>query len=88
MDDDPGVLGVFDVFDATGRFARQVEVRVPFDRKADRFAFEGAALFVFENAIDAARSGGGFIVLSDSDREDDEEEKEIEPLSIVRYSMP
>lgn len=88
MDDDPGALGVFDVFDASGRLVRQVEVRVPFDRGEDRFSFEGSDLFVFENAIDAARSGGGFIVFSDSDRADDEAEEEIEPLSIVRYSMP
>lgn len=38
--------------------------------------------------FDAARSVDGFILLSDSDRDDAEEEEEIEPLSIVRYSMP
>lgn len=88
LDDDPLALGVFDVFDAAGRFVRQVEVRVPFVRGEDEFSFEGADLIVFEDSLDALRGGGGgMMVISGSDPSEDDDE-EIEPLEIVRYQMP
>lgn len=88
-DEDPHTLGVFDVFDAEGRLTRQVEVRVPFVRGRDEFSFEGTDLVVFEDSLDAVRSGaagGGFVfnTIDDSDRDEDE----VEALEIVRYSMP
>jgi hypothetical protein len=83
------VLGIFDVFDANGRFVREVEIAVAFDADRDEFQIVGNALFVFEEAIDAARGmtagrGGGMFNLPPSD-----EDGEAEPLSlrIVRYEL-
>ena len=85
--DDPEVLGVFDVFDPEGRFVRQVEVRVPYDRTEDEFSFEGDALLVFEDSLDALRASqaGATFVITTGEEEDDE--GEVEPLEIVRYRL-
>lgn len=88
--EDDGVLGVFDVFDAAGRFVRQVEIAVPFRPLDDEFALVGDTLFVFEQSVDAARGmmAGRRGSASEAEVDDaDEEEEEPRPLRIVRYHL-
>jgi hypothetical protein len=82
--DDPGVVGIFDVFDARGRFVRQVELRAPYDRATDRMTLQGDALVVFEDLVGAR--GGGVIVMGDTVAEEEIEE-EADPLAIARYRI-
>lgn len=87
--EDQALLGVFDVFDPSGRFVRQVEVAVPFRLGEDEFALVGETLFVFERSIDAARGmmagRRGATIEAGSP---DEEDAEPLPLRIVRYQLP
>ena len=83
--DDPQVIGVFDEFDAEGKFTRQIELRAPFDRAQDRMSLTGDALVVYENLV-AARGSGIVINGVDVAREEADDE-EVEPLAIVRYDL-
>jgi hypothetical protein len=84
--DDPS-LGTFDVFDADGKFVRQVEIRVPFRAGRDDFTLHGDRLYVVEEAAGARQnmaSGFGMVIIDGSDTEDDEEAR---PLSVVSYRL-
>jgi len=87
--DNEGALAVYDVYDPDGRFVRQVELRAPYDSGDDRFEIQGDRLFVFERAQDAVSSmaaGRGMVIISDRGEEEDEED--LEPLAIACYRLP
>ena len=78
------MVGIFDVFDARGRFVRQVELRAPYDRATDRMTLQGDALVVFEDLVGAR--GGGMIIMDDAVAEEGIDE-EADPLAIARYRI-
>ena len=81
-------LGTFDVFDAEGRFVRQVSIDVPFLGGSDEFEFIDDRLFLYEESRDARTSmyaGYGMEIQTDQ-----ETDGEIEPLTIWcwRITLP
>jgi len=81
-------LGTFDVFDADGRFERQVSIDVPYMGGSDEFEFLGDRLYVYEESRDARTSmyaGHGMEIVTDQ-----ETDGEIDPLTIWcwRITLP
>jgi hypothetical protein len=76
-----GSLGVFDVFDAEGRFVQQATLMGEGSPQADGYFFLGDRLYVATELLEAnIASRGGH-----RDAEDDEEEPE--PISIICYEL-
>lgn len=77
-----GSLGVFDVFDADGRYATRVTLRGEGDPLKDGYTFAGDRLFVVTDQVEAeiATHGG---------RGEDAElgEDEPEPISVICYEV-
>jgi hypothetical protein len=92
MDLPLGTLGTFDVYDASGRFARQITVKADFDDRYDDFSIVGDRLFVFKEAntaSDQVSTGAGgrmIMVRRGGPRQDDE--REPRPFEIVCYRLP
>ncbi|MBN2170953.1 MAG: hypothetical protein JW819_06520 [Candidatus Krumholzibacteriota bacterium] len=77
-----GALGVFDVFDAQGRFVRQVTLTGEGHPRRDALAFLGGRLFVLKGSLEAAvaAEGGGADVA--------EAGSEAEAMSVICYRLP
>jgi len=77
-----GALGVFDVFDARGRFVRQVTLTGEGHPERDALAFLGGRLFVLKGSLEAAvaAEGGGADVA--------EAGSEAEAMSVICYAVP
>jgi hypothetical protein len=76
-----GVIGVFDVFDKSGHFIKQVTLKGEGDSQVDGYFFVADRLFVvtdFLNSLMALQGGGGG---SDDEEEMDEEDALMEILS-------
>jgi len=79
---DDGVIGAFDVFDAEGRFLREVTLEGEGSPGEDGYFFLGDRLYVVTDLLSAAMAmqGGG------APTGDDEEEPE--PMGIICYQLP
>jgi len=75
-----GVLGVFDVLDADGKFVREVTLRGQGDPDKDGFYFVGDRLYVVTGALDAAiaMQGGG---------EGKAKEEDAAPMEVICYRV-
>jgi hypothetical protein len=75
-----GVLGVFDVFDAKGRYVRQVTLRGQGNPEEDGYFFVGDRLYVVTGWLDAilAQQGGG----AESDKSAD-----AAPMELICYRI-
>jgi hypothetical protein len=79
-----GALGVFDVFDAAGRFAREVTLIGEGEPLEDGYFFLGDRLFIVTGQLDAnIASRGG----RKGESDDGDEEEEPEPISIICYKL-
>ena len=79
-----GVMGVFDVFDASGHFIRQVTLKGEGDSQVDGYFFARDRLFVVTdwlNSLMALQGGGG----QSEDEEDMEEEDAL--MEILSYKV-
>ncbi|MBN2169693.1 MAG: 6-bladed beta-propeller [Candidatus Krumholzibacteriota bacterium] len=76
-----GALGVFDVFDADGRFVRRVTLMGEGDPRQDGLHFMGDRLYVVTDLISAALAlqGGGVA--------GGEEEEEAAPMAVICYRI-
>lgn len=86
-------LGRIDVFDAEGRFLRQVEPQVPYDNTEDGFVIQGERFYRIKELNGALKAwaagfGGGMMVVVGNPDDDEEEEGEAEPLEIQAYRLP
>jgi len=77
-----GVLGVFDVFDAEGKFIRQVSLKGEGSIERDGLFFAGERLYVVTDLVSArfAAFGGGAGGAA-------EEEADTEPMSVICYQL-
>jgi hypothetical protein len=75
-----GVLGTFDVFDAEGRFQRQVTLQGQGNPLQDGYFFVGDRLYVVTGFLDAAMAaaGGG---------DEDADMDEAEPMAVICYQV-
>lgn len=90
-----GSIGLFDVFDAQGRFVRQTRIEADYSPDDDRFLIRGDHIFVLKearNAPDRTMSGGGGMMMvqlstggGDDDEDDDVEQR---PYEVICYAMP
>jgi len=76
---DPGVLGVFDVFDTEGRFQQQLKLRGEGDPKEDSYYFSGDRLYVVTNVVSADASARGGVEGS--------EDTEPKPTEVICYEI-
>jgi len=77
-----GVLGVFDVFDAEGKFVRQVSLKGQGSIERDGLFFSGERLYVVTDLVSArfAAFGGGAGGAA-------EEAADTEPMSVICYQL-
>jgi len=76
-----GTIGVFDVFDAKGRYLHQVTLKGDGEPREDGYFFVGDRLFVvtdWVNALMVLQTGGGT---------EEEAEEEVEPMRVICYSL-
>lgn len=76
-----GTIGVFDVFDAKGRFLREVALKGEGDPKTDGYFFLRDKLFVVTDLLQAAismQSGGASADIGD---------EEPEPMAVICYEL-
>ena len=92
-----GTIGLFDVFDADGKFTRQVGLEADYNPKKDDFLLVGDNLFVLKQAkvrpasLSTAVTGGmtSISFTGGAMGEDDEDEEEdLTPPSVVCYRLP
>jgi hypothetical protein len=74
-----GVVGVFDVFDAEGRFVRQVALQGEGDPLEDGYFFVGDRFFVVTGFLDAAMAAQGAAL--------EEDEEEPLPMEVICYRL-
>ena len=80
-DQPAGTMGIFDVFDKNGRFARQVTIKGQGNPEKDGYFFVKDRLFVVTdwlNAMMALQGGGG----------SEEMDEDAEPMEIISYQLP
>jgi hypothetical protein len=90
-----GAVGLFDVFDAEGRFLKQIGLNLDYNEKKDDFLLVDDLLFVLKQAkvrpasMSSNVSGGvaTMIMVGGGNSEDDEEGDEVPP-SVVCYRLP
>jgi hypothetical protein len=73
------VVGVFDVFDAEGRFVRQVALQGEGDPLEDGYFFVGDRFFVVTGFLDAAMAAQGAAL--------EEDEEEPLPMEVICYRL-
>ncbi len=90
-----GMLGRFDVFDARGRYRRQLTLDVPYDARYDNFTISGDRLFVLKEANSAAdqvsssgTGGGQMMMIRRGGSVQADEDREPMPFEIVCYELP
>jgi len=76
-----GVLGIFDVFDAEGRFQRQVALQGEGNPLEDGYFFVGDRFYVVTGFLDAAMAAQGASV------ESDDMEEEPMPMAVICYRL-
>ena len=91
----PDHLGIFDVFDADGRYTRTLRLAADYDPENDRFQIVGDRLFVFkqaQNAPDRSYSGGGgnmmVVIAGGNSDEEEEDDEEPMPFEVICYRLP
>ena len=89
-----GAVGVFDEFDAEGKFVRQVSIEAEYDPERDNYVLQGDHLFILKEGQKqpetTSTSGGGgmrMIMISSGGSTDDEEEDEGLPPGVVCYKL-
>jgi hypothetical protein len=80
LDAPEGTLGTFDVFDASGKFARQVTLSGDGSIEKDGYFFVGDRLYVVKSLVSARRAMYG----GEGDVDEDED---VEPMSVVCYDI-
>jgi len=77
-----GAIGIFDVYNRSGQFVRQVTLHGDGNPTRDNFMFVGDRLFVLTGWLDAAMAaqGGG-------PSEEEEELEEAEPMGVICYQI-
>lgn len=80
-DQPEGTMAAFDVFDSRGRFVRQIALTGDADFTEDGFHFDGDRLIIVKGFRGARRAM--FAGLTGGD----DEEEELEPLSVVCYDL-
>jgi len=90
-----GALGVFDVFDADGKYQRRVALQADYDDDRDAYILAGDRLYILKEArkrpASTASSGGGgmmMVVATRGGADDDEEDEEAVPPSVICYRLP
>ncbi|MCP4290633.1 MAG: 6-bladed beta-propeller [bacterium] len=91
-----GTIGFFDVFDKEGKFLRQVGLEADFNPKKDDFLLVGDNLFVLKQArarpaaLSTDTSGGMSTIMFTAGAmgEDEDEEEDLTPPSVVCYRLP
>jgi len=93
--DAAGSIGLFDVFDAQGRFVRQTRIEADYSPDDDQFLLRGEHLYVLKearNAPDRTMSGGGGMMMiqmsaggGNGEEDDDGEQR---PYEVICYSLP
>ena len=78
-----GALGVFDVFDAAGRFVREVTLLGEGDPLEDGYYFLGDRLFVVTGQLEANISSRG----GRKGEQDGDDEEEPEPIAVICYGL-
>jgi hypothetical protein len=81
LDAPDGTIGVFDVFDASGKFTHEVSIKGEGSIEKDGYFFVGDRLFVVTSLVSARRSTYG----GDENAEDPEEEPE--PMAVICYDL-
>jgi hypothetical protein len=84
LDARDGVVSAFDVFDADGRYVRQVILKGEGSYPNDGLHFVGERLYVvtgLQSARDAMFGVGGEV------NYDDESEEDLEPMSVICYDL-
>jgi hypothetical protein len=80
-----GTLGTFDVFDADGRFVRQITLAGQGDPEEDLYFLSGDRVFVVTQFVQAARSMFGG---SGPDAAGEDTEAEPLPMEVICYALP
>jgi hypothetical protein len=77
-----GSLGIFDIYDAEGRYVRQVTLFGQGDPREDAFFFDGDRLYVVTGFLNAAiaQQGGGV-------DEEEETDEEPTPMEVICYKI-
>lgn len=81
LDAPEGTMGVFDVFDASGRFMHQVTIKGDGSIERDGYFFAGGRLFVVTDLVSARRAMFG------GNEDSEAEEEEPEPMTVVCYDL-
>jgi hypothetical protein len=89
-------LGLFDVFDESGRYSRRVRIEADYDSERDNFCLIDDRLYIFKEAQKApprsSTSGGGgmmiMMVSGSSASEDEDEDEEVMPYEVICYRLP
>ncbi len=81
LDAPAGSIGVFDVFDKSGKFTHQVTIKGKGTIEEDGLFFVGDRLFVVTSLVSARRAMHG------GDDEAEETEEEPEPMAVVCYDL-
>lgn len=79
-DQPEGAVGVFDVFDAEGRYQRQVTLMGEGDPQADGYFFLGNRFFVVTDLLESE-------IASRGGRLDEEEDQDSEPMAVICYEL-
>ena len=80
-----GALGVFDVFDAQGRFLRQITLEGQGDPVEDAFFLVGDRLYVVTGFSRATRA---MHAMDDrSQRKEEEIAEDLKPMEVICYSL-
>ena len=93
-----GTIGLFDVFDADGRFHHQVGLQADYNPKKDDYLLVGDRLFILKQAkvrpasVSSSTSGGisTMVIMSGGggDEDEDEDEADAVPPSVICYKLP
>ncbi|MCP4548103.1 MAG: 6-bladed beta-propeller [bacterium] len=96
-DESEEVFPLLEVFDAQGRFRREIRIDVPFNPEFDDYIIRGDKLFVLKEALSASdqvknmngpEANTMMIRIGGDDSNEDEDEREPEPFEIICYQLP
>ncbi len=90
-----GSIGIFDVFDAKGRFDHQLRLEADYSADDDKYLVRGDHLYILkeaQNAPDRTFSGGGgsmmMIMSSGGGGDDEDDDEEPKPYEVICYRLP
>ena len=92
-DRETGTLGVFEVYDAGGRYERTLSIATDYDPDRDRWLVDGDRLFVIKEGLampPLTRTSGNqtMVMRMGNASSDEDEDGEPEPLAIHCYRLP